>query len=155
MGNNEKIKSMMKECGISYDEEQFIYESDNSISYVVPDMYTGSTMTYSIDEFGCLKLTVDNDSPEQAGGYEEEYLYVNGEQINISRLTDWFAYVVQDSKVYVCEIDRDLHGGATVYVTRRKPNNEFDVIYQGSISYDEYRELNHASVKTLIESKIA
>lgn len=152
--DNSRLREKMSNCGITYDEDQFLCEKDNSLNYVVPDQYTGTTMSYSIDKFDCLKLTVTNDSPEQAGGYEEEYVYVNNEQVSISRLTDKFAYIVKEGNVYTCEVDRDLHVGASVYIVRRKPNRKCDKIYQGYMSYKEFKELDQFGVEKLLEEKV-
>lgn len=104
----EKIsKSNLPNCdNIKLDKEA------NQLFYYVHDQWSGTRVSYELDEFGCLLSRNENDSPEQCAGFEEVCLYRDGKEYILSNIADKWTYFVWGGKVYLVlagyALDKDV-----------------------------------------------
>lgn len=149
-----EIEKRLKELNITFNKDAKLIKHNGTISYCIPDSWTGTDITYSIDKFNHLLCTISNDSPEQAAGFIQEYIYVGKDKINISRMTDKFAYIICDQDVFICEADQSLLSGATLQLIRRNSKQEtvFPVEY---ITIEEFKELTTESIEEYIRNRVS
>lgn len=148
-----EIEKRLKELNITFDKDTKLIKHDGTISYCIPDSWTGTNITYSIDKFNHLLCTINDDSPQQAAGFIQEYIYVGKDKIDISRMTDKFAYIVHDQDVYMCEVDKSIISGVTLQLIRKNSKQEtfFPVEY---ITLEEFKKLTTESIEEYIRGRI-
>lgn len=102
-----KIDKMLEEHNIRYDKEHSHYQ-DDALIYYEDDQYSGKRIVNRIDECGYLFQRIEDDSPEQCGGWRVMYLYKDGNTYCLNNIADKWSYFVKDDVVYLCLADETL-----------------------------------------------
>lgn len=93
----EKIsKNNLSKC-----EDIKVDNEANQLFYYVQDQWSGTKLSYELDEFGCVLKRSENESPEQCAGFEEVCLYKDGKEYILSNIADKWTYFIWNGKVYL------------------------------------------------------
>lgn len=74
---------------------------DNQLFYYVQDQWSGTRVSYELDEFGCVLKRSESESSEQCAGYEEVCLYKDRKEYILSNIADKWTYFIWNGKVYL------------------------------------------------------
>lgn len=105
---NEKLLELIKETGDPLDGLKYNKYTKTYYRFM-EDSYTGIEICYWIDPDTelLLKQHID-DSPEQASGLTEKYVWYKDQWYTITSLADLQSFAVIDDKLYAIEFDRTL-----------------------------------------------
>lgn len=156
MDKRELLEAVLSQHNITYDKETAQWEEDR-LRYYEDDSYSGRVITAYIDEYGFLYWQMEDDSPEQCGGWRVISLYKDGKEWVLNNIADVWSYFVLNDKVYLVEGD-DCCAEQTLEVDLIMPNDcsEESVkrLYYEIVDKDTYDKVIGDGLKQFGLSKI-
>lgn len=157
MGKRELLETMLSQHDITYAKETAQWEGDR-LRYYEDDSYSGRVITTYIDEYGFLYWQMEDDSPEQCGGWRVISLYKDGKEYILNNIADVWCYFIHKDNIYLVE-GNDCCAEQTLEVNHVLSadtccEDRVHTLYYEMVSKDTYDEVVSGDLKEFGLSKI-